>query len=176
MRDTIRPRMRPLNGGSNHSVQCADGDDECRERRARFRVMLLRRAYCLADHLPLDAVLNLARVDVDPQGRFILLTLRSGTQLLDTGDRVTVRGEMDDVALSELVACVQRRGWGTVVLTGDEGFRAAASRELLRRGIDVMDCPLDDDEQQALRQEAHGDQTAQPPTFNTQYSCFRTDM
>lgn len=156
MRDTVRPWPRPLDGGNNRTLQCADGDDECRDRRARFRVLLLRRAYCLADHLPLDAVLNLARVDVDPQGRYVMLTLHSGTQLLDTGDRVTVRGTVDDVAMSELVACVERRGWGAVVLTGDQGFRVAASRELLRRGIAVVDCLLDEDEQAILRAEAKG--------------------
>ncbi len=156
MRDTVRPQPRPLDRGNNRTVGCADGDDECRDRCDRFRVMLLRRAYCLADYLPLDAVLNLARVDVDPQGRYVMLTLRSGTQLLDSGDRITVRGEVDDVAVSELVACVQRRGWGAVALTGDNGFRMAASRELLRRGIGVVDCPLDEDEQEALRQEAAG--------------------
>lgn len=171
MRDITRPRLRPLNGGNNRTVQCADGDDQCRERQARFRVMVLRKAYCLADYLPLDAVLNLSRVDVDPQGRFVMLTLRSGTQLLDTGDRITVRGEVDDVAVSELVACVERRGWGPVVLTGDDEFRAAASRELLRRCIEVVDCPLCEDEQEALRQKANGDRAARPPTLDTQYSC-----
>lgn len=156
MRDTIRPRLRPLDGGSNRTLRCADADDECRERHARFCAMLLRRAYCLADHLPLGAVLNLARVDVDPKGWFVMLTLRSGTQLLDTGDRITVRGNVADVAVSELVACVERRGWGAVVLTGDDEFRMAASRELLRRGIAVVDCPLDEDEQATLRAEAKG--------------------
>lgn len=143
-------------GTGNRSIRCAESGVSVRERQLRFRALLLRRAYSLADYLPPEAVLNLRRVDHDPFNSFVLLTLWSGTQLLDTGDCITVRGVVDDVAVSELVACVERRGWGAVVLTGDDGFRMAASRELLRRGIGVVDCPLDEDEQETLRQEAAG--------------------
>ena len=122
----------------------------------RFRALLLRRAYVLADHLPIEAVLNLRRVDVDPSGRFVLLTLWSGTQLLDTGDRVTVRGTADDVAIEELVACAGRRGWQAVEVSGPEEFRVEASRALLLRGIGVLDCPLSEAEQVALRGEGLG--------------------
>ena len=97
---------------------CAPGGDEREESVRRFRVMLLRRAYPLADHLPPRAVLNLRRVDVDPQGRYVMLTLHTGTQLLDTGDRITVRGEADDVAVEELVSCCERRGWARVEVHG----------------------------------------------------------
>lgn len=156
MVDEVTParlaRLPP--GTGNWSIRCAESGVSVRERQLRFRALLLRRAYPLADYLPPEAVLNLRRVDHDPFNRFVLLTLWSGTQLLDTGDCITVRGAVDDVAVSELVACVQRRGWGSVVLTGDDGFRMAASRELLRRGIEVVDCPLDEEEQEMLRQEA----------------------
>ena len=98
-------------GTGNRTITCADGERDRRNRQLRFRALLLRRAYVLADHLPLAAVLNLRRVDTDPSGRFVLLTLWSGTQLLDTGDRVVVRGTADDVTIEEMVACAGRRGW-----------------------------------------------------------------
>lgn len=143
-------------GTGNRTITCADGERDRRDRQLRFRALLLRRAYVLANHLPLDAVLNLRRVDTDPSGRYVLLTLWSGTQLLDTGDRIVVRGTADDIAISEMVACAERRGWRSVEVTGSEEFRREASRALLMRGIDVVDCPLSEAEQAALRRNGMG--------------------
>lgn len=66
--------------------------------------------------------------------------------LLDTGDRTTVGGPVDDAAIEELAACVVRRGWQAVEVTGLDEFRAEASRALLRQGIKVVDCPLGEEE------------------------------
>lgn len=132
-------------------IACADDDGS--ERHRRFRVLLLRRAYRLVEWLPPEAVLNIRRIDEDPMGRFVRLTLHSGTQLLDAGDRITVRGVADDVAVDELVACVVRRGWRSVKVDGDEEFREAVARELLRAGVEVVDCPLDAEEVAAIRGE-----------------------
>ena len=152
-----RDPVRSLpDGTANRAIACAEGERPQRERQLRFRAMLLRHAYVLADHLPLTAVLNMRRVDVHPSGRFVLLTLWSSTQLLDTGDRITVRGTADDVAISELVACAARRGWQAVEVSGPGEFRVEASRALLLRGIDVLDCPLSEAEQAALRGEGVG--------------------
>jgi hypothetical protein len=125
---------------------------EQRLRRERFRLLILRRAYKLDYWLPPEVIINVRRIDWDDTGARLLLTLWSGTQILDTGDRITVRGTVDDVAISELVACVERRGWTSVVVTGDDDFRIAASRELMRRGIEVLDCTLSQDEQERLRE------------------------
>lgn len=152
-----REPVRSLpDGTGNRSVSCAEDERGRRERQLRFRALLLRRAYVLAEHLPLVAVLNLRRIDVDPSGRFVLLTLWSGTQLLDTGDRITVRGNADDVAIDELVACVQRRGWQAVEVNGSPEFRIGAARALLLCGIEVVDCPLSEGEQAILHTEAAG--------------------
>jgi hypothetical protein len=124
---------------------------EQRLRRARFRLLVLRRAYKLDYWLPPEVIINVRRIDWDDAGARLLLTLWSGTQILDTGDRITVRGIVDDIAISELVACVTRRGWSVVRVSGDAEFRVAASRELLRMGIEVVDCPLPWDEQGHLR-------------------------
>ena len=157
MEATRREPVRSLPCGTgNRTIACAEGERSQRERQLRFRALLLRRAYVLADHLPLVAVLNLRRIDTDPSGRFVLLTLHSGTQLLDTGDRVTVRGTADDIAIAELVACAERRGWEAVEVTGSKEFRIEASRALLVQGIEVVDCPLSEAEQAALRGEGPG--------------------
>ncbi len=159
MLESVQEPIIPLSRDTpNRTVQCAEDERSVRERRRRFRALLLRRAYSLSDHLPVEAVANLRRVDVDPDGKFVLLTLNSGTRLLDTGDRVTVRGVSDDIAITEVVACCARRGWQCVEVSGDEAFRLAASRELLRQGIEVLDCPLSLEEQTELRAEAdsHG--------------------
>lgn len=152
-----REPVRSLPGGTgNRTIACAEDGRSRRERQLRFRALLLRRAYVLADHLPLTAVLNLRRIDVALSGRYVLLTLRSGTQLLDTGDRVTVRGAADDIAIEELVACAARRGWQAVEVSGSPEFRVQAARALLVRGIDVVDCPLSPGEQAVLRGEGMG--------------------
>ena len=156
-RSVRREPVRSLpDGTSNRTIACAEDERARRERMQRFRAMLLRRAYVLADYVPIEAVLNLRRVDVDPSGRFVLLTLYSGTQLLDTGDRITVRGTADDITITELVACAERRGWQAVEVSGTEEFRAETARALLLRGIEVMDCPLSEAEQAALRGEGPG--------------------
>jgi hypothetical protein len=115
---------------------------------------MLRRAYPLSVWLPAEAVLHLARVDYEPASARLVLTLVTGTKILDTGDRVLLQGHTDDVSVTELVACVERRGWSSVVVEGDHEFRCEMARELLRRGIQVLDCPLSWDEQEALRREA----------------------
>ena len=150
-----------MSRASNRTVSCSNAEDiglyhrsdsiQGKNTVAAFRAMLLRRAYCLADWMPPTAVMNMSRVDIDPQGRFVLLTLKSGTQLLDTGERVTVRGEVDDVAVEELVACAGRRGWKRVVLAGSDAFRKDAARALLRQGIEVDNCPLSKAEQEIIR-------------------------
>lgn len=151
-----RPQPEPMIGACNRSISVVDDEITARKRKARFRILLLRKAYRLSAWLPEEAVLNIRRIDQDPEGMWVRLTLNSGTRLLDTGDRITVRGVVDDVAVDELAECVERRGWDRVEITGDPEFRMAMSRELMARGIEVLDCPLSRDEQAELRRQAGG--------------------
>lgn len=144
------------NFGERRTIRAACSDAERAERQRRFRLLLLRRAYPLAHWLPPEAVLHLARVDLDPEGTRLLLTLSSGTKIMDTGDRIVLQGRPDDVAVEEMAACVERRKWPLVEVSGDERFRMEMSRELLLRGIEVVDCPLPADEQAELRRRAGG--------------------
>jgi hypothetical protein len=115
---------------------------------------MLRHAYPLSVWLPPEAVLHLARVDYDPASARLVLTLITGTKILDTGDRVLLQGHADDIAVSEMAACVERRGWSSVVVEGADEFRREMARELLSRGIEVEDCPLDPREVEQLRMRA----------------------
>jgi hypothetical protein len=96
-------------------------------------------------------VLFVSRVDYDPASARLVLTLITGTKILDTGDRILLQGHADDVSVSEMAACVERRGWGSVVIEGTPEFRSEMARELIARGIEVVDCPLPWDEQEHLR-------------------------
>ena len=157
VRSMDRHAIHPAPEGSPKvSLRCAEDPKTVRERRLRFLALLVRREYKLSDYLPVEAVLALRRVDADRRGKYILLTLWSGTQILDTGDKITVKGPADDVTVAELAACVARRGWQAVEVDGDPEFRVAAARELLRAGVEVLDCPLSDEEQAELRGEAAG--------------------
>jgi hypothetical protein len=157
-RAQVRGPLKPIHRVTNRTIRVAEPETELRFRRERFRLLILRRAYKLDYWLPPEAIVNVRRIDWDDTGARLLLTLWSGTQLLDTGDRITVRGTADDVAISELVSCVERRGWPVVEVMGDDEFRLAASRELMRRGIQVLDCPLSQDEQERLRMEFRASQ------------------
>ena len=140
--------------GERRVVRVACDDEERAERQRRFRLLMLRRAYPLCAWLPPEAVLHMARVDWEPVSGRLLLVLTSGTRLLDSGDRILLKGHADDLSVSEMAACVERRGWPVVAIEGDPEFRAEIARELLRRGIEVEDCPLPEAEVTALRAEA----------------------
>lgn len=143
------PSLRPLPGELNRAMGVDESDAARRKRRAAFLAVLLRRAYGL-DWMPAAALLHLQRVDVDASTGSVLITLTNGARILDTGDRITLRGDVGDLSVAEMAECALRRGWSSVVLTGDQDFRATASRALLRKGILVVDCPLSEAEQAAL--------------------------
>ena len=145
----VLPSLKPLPGEHNRTMGVDEGDAARRRRRAAFLAVLLRRAYVL-DWMPAAALLHLSRVDIDAGTGSVLITLTNGARILDTGDRITLRGEVEELGVAELAECARRRGWKSAVLTGNEEFRLAAARALLRRGIAVVDCPLPLDEQHAL--------------------------
>ena len=67
---------------------------------------------------------------VDRERQTVVLVLASGTRIVDRMDRVDIVGTADDVAVSELVEAVRRRGWMSVEVHGSPGFRRAAARLL----------------------------------------------
>lgn len=147
------PSLRPLPGERNRTVGTDEPDAARRRRRAAFLAVLLRRAYRVG-WLPPAALLHLRRVDVDAGTGSVLITLANSARILDTGDRITLRGEVAEMSVAEMAECALRRGCGSVVLTGSDEFRASASRVMLRRGIRVADCPLSPAEQEVLRRPA----------------------
>jgi hypothetical protein len=126
--------------------------------RSAFRASLIRKAYHL-NWLPESVVQNIKFVKVDADTPSVTLTLTTGTRIIDTGDRISLVGEVDDVSVDELVACITRRGWKSVELTGDDEFRREATRRLMRLvpPVEVKDNPLDPLERSAIRIEMAGD-------------------
>ena len=117
-------------------------------RRRRWVARCLRQAYDL-DWVPETIAARIRAVDWHAESQALILSLDTGTRLVDRHDRIDVVGPADDVAIAELVACVSRRGWEAVTVYGDAAFRAAATRALLEAGIAVTDAP-------AARPEAAG--------------------
>lgn len=155
-REIVVPPPAPPRGETSRSVSVVEPEEAVRKRKARFRILVLRRAYRLSCWLPEEAVMNVRKIDFEPEGMWVCLTLANGARLLDTGDRITVRGLVDDVSTHEMAECVVRRGWQEVEVTGDPEFRVRMSRELMARGIEVKDCPLPKSEQARLRRESGG--------------------
>ena len=75
--------------------------------------------------MPEALVANIASVHVDLEHQAIILVLKSGTRIIDRLDRIDVVGTADDVAVSELVEAVRRRGWTSVKVHGAPAFRSA---------------------------------------------------
>jgi hypothetical protein len=80
-----------------------------------------------------------ASVEVGERGA--TLHLAGGGAVLDRGDRLTLRGPVDDRALAALAAQAQRHGWRSVEVTGDPAFRDRLAAALQARGITASNVP-----------------------------------
>lgn len=144
----VRADPSPLPGEENRGIAEALTEAQRRKKRARFHAVLLKKAYSIRDWLPPEALLHLRRVDIHPDTGRVLISLwpsmpgGDGARILDTGDRIVLRGEVEDVGAAEVAECAVRRGWGKVEVTGTEEFRREVTRELLKRGIEVEGYPL----------------------------------
>ena len=123
-------------------------------RRRRWLAAALRDAYDLA-WVPESVTARIHAIDVDPAHGAVIITLVSGTRLVDRQDRIDVMGIADDVAIDELVAAVRRRRWDAVELYGDPAFRRAAAirLQLLDPPIAVVDSPLTEADQLEIERE-----------------------
>jgi len=72
------------------------------------------------------------------------LTLTTGTMLIDRLHRIDVLGAVDDVAVTELVEAVRRRGWSAVSVEGSPAFRRAVAWSMASADppVEVADSPL----------------------------------
>ena len=133
-------RPPPLAPVRHQAVRRVGTSRDREVRRRRWVARCLRRHYDL-DWVPETIAARIVAVDWHADSQALILTLDTGTRLIDRHDRIDVVGTADDVAIAELVACVVRRGWEAVTVHGDPGFRAAATRALLEAGIEVANAP-----------------------------------
>ena len=125
------------------TIRLAAGVPDRKARQAAWIAIQLRQAYDTG-WLPPSAAARIARVKIDEQANAVVITLLSGTLLVDRRDRVDVIGRADDMAVEELAEAVRRRGWDAVVVEGDQEFRVAISRRLaaLRPPVHIVANPL----------------------------------
>ena len=126
-------------------VLCASpGSLSASIRRRRWIAATMRDAYDMA-WVPESVAANIRDVFINEHHAAVVLTLWSGTRLVDRHDRIYVVGEVDDIAVAELVEAVRRRGWDAVELHGEDAFRRAAARALalVEPPIAVAGNPLD---------------------------------
>lgn len=125
-------RRRALRASAEAISRCPDLDVAAEaRRRAWFKTGILRRAYDIG-WLPESVAENLARVDYDERRGYVTLTLKTGTRIIDDGERIALVGRTDDVSIDELVAAVERRGWDAVEVDGTHEFRRAVALRLAR--------------------------------------------
>ncbi len=142
---TARLRLGPDSAASvsTCTIRLADGVPDRKGRRAAWIAVQLRQAYDTG-WLPPSVADRIVRVKVDEQAKAVVITLLSGTVLVDRRDRIDVVGRTDDMAVEELAEAVLRRGWDAVLVEGEPEFRVAVARRLaaLRPPVRVVDNPL----------------------------------
>lgn len=80
---------------------------------------------------------NIRRIQPAPDGSRVDIWLWTGARITDTCDRITLSGPVDAIAVDEIAAAVQRRGWRSVSLNGGLDFQRRAALALA-----VLDPPI----------------------------------
>jgi hypothetical protein len=141
-------RHGPL--GLSGGISLVDPAPDVHARRRRWIALCLRQADNLS-WVPDSVAAHIVTVAWRAEDEALVMTLDTGARVVDRFDRIELAGAADDVAIAGLVACVQRRGWQAVRVSGSDGFRAAAARALLTVGIAVENPPLCEAEVAMLR-------------------------
>ncbi len=143
---SARQRMRDV-----QPPGIALGNQEARRlRRESFMACLLRQAYSPDQWVSDETVANLARIELDRDLGRVTLHLRGGGRIIDTGDQLRLVGAPRDVAVTELLALVDRHDWQSVAIDGDPDFRQRVAAELLGRRPPVQVMGLTDDDRRAV--------------------------
>lgn len=128
--------------------------EEEQERRRRRRAILPaaprtpdRRAKRLRDWhgsgwVPPELVSAVKSVRYDEIRDCLWIDMQDGSVIVETRDRIELRGEVTAAAVRQMVASAQLAGWTEVEVTGDKVFREAATIALLLKGITVTNHTL----------------------------------
>ena len=135
-----------------------DTAERHRARRAVWIAVQLRAAYDTG-WLPPSVADRIVKVQINAEARAVILTLVTGTLLVDRLDRIEIIGRADEIAITEITEAVRRRGWRNVEVQGDMEFRVAAAKALyaMEPPVHVLQGPLSEfelaeiDDARALR-------------------------
>jgi Large polyvalent protein-associated domain 7 len=141
--DQTQPR--PSLRADSFGIRCTDPALPAEAERQRWMACQVRHGADLA-WVPESVGSHILKVEWRGADEALVLTLCSGTQIIDRHDEVVALGEPDSTAIALMVACAQRHGWPSAAAHGSEEFRVAAARALLAAGIRVADPPLPADE------------------------------
>ena len=166
------PPVRPVVHRTIVLLPFPEAEDARLARRRRWLAAALRDAYDLT-WVPESVTARIHAIDVDPAHGAVIITLLSGTRLVDRQDRIDVIGIADDVAIDELVAAVRRRGWDAVELHGDPAFRRAAAIRLQRLDppITVVDSPLTEADRLEIERDTRSRVQDHEPTAVRSSAC-----
>jgi hypothetical protein len=143
-----------------------DTSEGRRGRRAVWIAVQLRNAYDTG-WLPPSVADRIVKVQIDADARAVILTLITGTLLVDRLDRIEIVGRADDIAIAEITEAVHRRGWDTVTVEGDLNFRVSAAKSLyaLEPPVNVLQSPLSEFELAEIDDARPSHPTSSPPAF-----------
>lgn len=89
-----------------------------------------------------DSIPGIASVRMDEKRVLLWINLTDGTTLIDRGDAITMRGRVTWTAALESAAAVERHGWESVQVHGDQAYKDAVAVACMLRGIEVTNHQL----------------------------------
>jgi hypothetical protein len=109
---------------------------ERRARKERFVAMMLARHYDVK-WLPQGVAERIESVQLDAARHLAFIRLRDGSQIIDAGDAIALRGRWSQDAIKELVEAVSRNGWEAAEVAGTQDFKDRITTALALRNPPV---------------------------------------
>lgn len=124
-----RTRKQRLVIAIERGIGVGEPDPAVRARRDAWKAAVLRRVNSTG-WLPPELARNVCRIQPAEDGSRVDVWLFTGALITETCDWIALSGPVDAVAVQEVVAAVQRRGWRSVSLTGSLDFQRQAAFQL----------------------------------------------
>lgn len=100
------------------------------------------RAWHHADWINADDIAAMARTRFDPIRSCLWIDLNGGGTLIDRGDQIVLRGQLNWQAAHETATAAERHGWTEIEVFGDDAYRDAIAVAAMFRGIAVTNHEL----------------------------------
>jgi hypothetical protein len=126
-------RIRRIEEARNRQEQIATIEAEA-AKADRYKLWLLAKSY--RSIIPPDLAPHLAWIRLRPGSGEVVVQLRGGERLRDTGNRIST-SDTSPAALQLMIIAAKAHEWKSVDLSGSVEFQARAAEALTRAGIEI---------------------------------------